>query len=86
MSNNYVTTNIRLPKEMLKTLKLKAAQEDKSIAQLIREAIKKAFAKKEKLLSREELKKDPFFKTIGMFDDGIKDGSIHHDRDIYGSD
>lgn len=86
MSTNYVTTNIRLPKEMLKALKHKAAEEEKSTAQLIREAIEQVFIKKERKLSKREFKKDSFFKIVGMFDDGIKDGSVHHDRDIYGTD
>lgn len=84
MSTHYVTINIRLPKEMLKMLKQKAIEEEKSTAQLIREAIEQVFIKKESKLSRQEFKKDPFFKIVGMFDDGVKDGSIHHDRDIYG--
>lgn len=85
MGTNYVTTNIRLPKEMLKMLKHRAVEEDKSVAQLIREAIEQVFIKKERKLSRREFKNDPFFKIIGMFEDGIKDGSVHHDRDIYGT-
>ncbi|MGB9627549.1 MAG: CopG family transcriptional regulator [Thermodesulfobacteriota bacterium] len=86
MGTNYVTTNIRLPKEMLRLLKQKAIEEEKSTAQLIREAIEEVFIKKERKLSGQEFKEDPFFKIVGMFDDGIKDGSVHHDRDIYGTD
>ncbi|MFQ6066754.1 MAG: CopG family transcriptional regulator [bacterium] len=86
MDTDYVTTNVRLPRQMLRALKLKAAREDKSVAQLIREAIEQAFAEKERQLSVKQFKKDSFFKIIGMFDDGIKDGSVHHDRDIYGKD
>jgi len=85
MKTNYVTTNIRLPKGMLKALKHKAAEEEKSTAQLIREAIEQVFIKKERKLSRREFKKDPFFKIIGICNTGIKDGSVHHDRDIYGA-
>ncbi|GAH11038.1 unnamed protein product, partial [marine sediment metagenome] len=36
--------------------------------------------------SVKQFKEDSFFKIIGMFNDGIKDGSVHHDRDIYGKD
>lgn len=86
MPNHYVTTNIRLPKEMLKMLKQKALEEEKSTAQLIREAIEKTYFKKESKLSRGEFKKDPFFKIVGMLEDGVKDGSVHHDRDIYGAE
>ncbi|MFH0924759.1 MAG: hypothetical protein V1872_03865 [bacterium] len=31
-----------------------------------------------------QFKKNPFWNIVGMFDDGIDDGAIHHDRDIYG--
>jgi len=86
MNTNYVTTNVRLPKEMLRALKLEAVREDKSVAQLVREAIEQTFSQKERQPSVKQFKEDSFFKIIGMFDDGIKDGSVHHDRDIYGKD
>jgi predicted DNA-binding protein len=38
---NFVTTNIRLPKEVLKKLKHKAVEDNKSVSQLIREAVQK---------------------------------------------
>ncbi|GAG95042.1 unnamed protein product, partial [marine sediment metagenome] len=48
MNTNYVTTNVRLPKEMLRALKLEAVREDKSVAQLVREAIEQTFGQKER--------------------------------------
>lgn len=80
----YVTTNIRVPKDVLRSLKLKALQEDKSVAQLIREAIEQILFKGERDLGKREFEKDPFLKIIGMCRTGVKDGAIHHDRDIYG--
>jgi len=80
----FVTTNIRISKEKLKALKLKAVEENKSVAQLIREAIDKfLFPSKEKAPA-EDIKKDPFFKIVGMFESGIRDASVNHDKYIYG--
>jgi predicted DNA-binding protein len=39
MQKEYVTTNVRLPQEAHRQLKLRAFQEEKSLAELIREAI-----------------------------------------------
>ena len=41
MKQDYITTNIRLPRSWHKELKLQAARQDKSLATLIREAVKK---------------------------------------------
>lgn len=80
----FVATNIRLPKRVLQDLKLRAVKENKSMAGLIREALEKAYGIRARERNAAELKKDPFFKVIGMVQDGIGDGSVHHDRDIYG--
>jgi Arc/MetJ-type ribon-helix-helix transcriptional regulator len=82
---NYVTTNVRLPKNMLKILKLKAFQEEKSVAQLIREAIQELLESKREKSSSFKRKSNSFLKIIGICNSGIKDGSVHHDRDIYGT-
>lgn len=39
MQKEYITTNVRLPQEAHRQLKLRALQEEKSLAELIREAI-----------------------------------------------
>lgn len=39
MQKEYITTNVRLPQEAHRQLKLRALQEEKSLAALIREAI-----------------------------------------------
>jgi|ETN02SMinimDraft_2_1059926.scaffolds.fasta_scaffold422546_1 hypothetical protein len=39
MSNNYITTNVRLPRSLHKTLKRRALEEEKSFAELIRNAL-----------------------------------------------
>lgn len=80
----YTATNIRLPKKTIEALKIKAAKERTSLAQLIRDAIEIAYhvGTPEKGI---DPKKDPFYKLIGAFKSGIKDGALHHDRDIYGA-
>jgi predicted DNA-binding protein len=80
MSTN-VATNIRLPGEVLKALKYKAIEEKKSINQLIREAIELSFITSAK---PEKYAKDPFENIIGIAKSGIRDGSVKHDRYLYG--
>ncbi len=75
-----VTTNIRLPEELLKTLKYKAIEEKKSVNQLIREAIEMSLAVAPEL---GKVEKDPFEDMIGIARSGIKDGSSKHDRYLY---
>lgn len=83
--SDLIATNIRIEREKLKALKLKAVEENKSISQLIREAVDKVFLEGQKGENRpkKRIKNDPFFKIIGMYANGIKDGSINHDRYIY---
>ena len=76
-----VATNIRLPEEVLKTLKYKAIEENKSVNQLIREAIEMSLTTS---IQPEKHVKDPFEGVIGIAKSGIKDGSTKHDRYIYG--
>ena len=28
--------------------------------------------------------RDPFFSIVGICNSGLRDGAVHHDRDIYG--
>jgi len=76
-----VATNIRLPEEVLKALKYKAIEENKSVNQLIREAIEIALTTP---VQPEKLVKDPFERVIGIAKSGIKDGSTKHDHYLYG--
>ena len=81
---DYTATNIRLPRKTLEALKIKAAKERKSLAQLIRDAIEVAYhvgTPEEQV----DPQKDPLHHLIGAWKSGIKDGALRHDRDIYGS-
>ncbi|MFA5140839.1 MAG: ribbon-helix-helix protein, CopG family [Elusimicrobiota bacterium] len=80
----YVATNIRLPKDVLQALKVRAAKEGKSMAQMIREALRKAFgigAEKDAVDPR----RDPLYDLLGAWESGIADGAENHDKDVYGS-
>lgn len=79
---DYITTNIRLPRELLKALKHKAIEENKSVSQLIREAVFKLIAHKDKKVL--SVDKDPLHKIVAMAKSGIKDGSKYHDLYLYG--
>lgn len=80
MSTN-IATNIRLPEEVLKTLKYKAIEERKSVNQLVREAIEAFLSAPDRSAIQE---RDPFEAVIGIARSGIKDGSVKHDAYLYG--
>jgi len=76
-----IATNIRLPENLLKTLKCKAIKEKKSMNQVVREAIEMSLAAEPK---SKVSKKDSFEDIIGIARSGIKDASSRHDRYLYG--
>jgi len=75
-----IATNIRLPENILKTLRHRAIEEKKSMNQLIREAIEISLAAAPQ---PEERRKDPFEDVIGIARSGIKDASSKHDHYLY---
>ena len=50
----YVTTNIRLPKDLYREIKHRALEEEKSLAQIIRESVMQYLAAPEVAESRTE--------------------------------
>lgn len=79
----YTATNIRLPRKTLEALKIRAAKERKSLAQLIRDAIEQVYHVGGAAAGVDP-KADPSYRLLGAWESGIADGSLHHDRDIYG--
>ena len=79
---DYATTNIRLRRKTWLGLKLRSAQEGKSMAQLIRDAVESVYGERKK--KGQSPKNSGFYKLLGSVASGIKDGAEHHDRDIYG--
>lgn len=78
---NFVTTNIRLPKDILKKLKHKAVEDNKSVSHLIREAIQKLLLSPQE---KDNYKEDSFNDVIGIAESGPRDGSTKHDSYLYG--
>jgi hypothetical protein len=88
----YVTTNIRLPKDLYREIKLRALEEEKSLAQIIRESVMQYLAAPEVAEPRTEgaaavddWENDPLW-LIGtdpvMAD--VTDASVNHDLYLYG--
>ncbi len=76
-----VATNIRMPEELLKTLKHKAVEEKKSVNRLICEAIELSLTV---IPQSAKPSDDSFENIIGSAHSGCKDGSVHHDHYLYG--
>lgn len=85
MDSEHTTTNIRLPRKTLEFLKLRAVKERKSLAQLIREALDEVYGTGAGG-ARRDVRRSRLYKLEGLGASGIRDGSEHHDRDIYGVD
>jgi hypothetical protein len=92
MEIEYVTTNVRLPKEMHRALKWRAVEENTSVAALIRESIARYLVEEQTAVVPLEDKpvSDPIFQlgsltaeTEVIRGDCPTDGAICHDRDIY---
>ena len=81
----YTATNIRLPEKTLESLKIRAAKERKSLAQMVRDAIELTYhiGGEEKSM---DPKKDALYGLMGAYESGLADGAVRHDRDIYGAD
>lgn len=88
----YVTTNIRLPKEVYREAKRRALDEEKSLAEVIRESVvqylvRSAQSNAEGLDEREPIDwdNDPLglIGTDPVIAD-VTDGSVNHDVYLYG--
>jgi len=82
----YVTTNIRLPKQLYREIKRRAAEEDKSMAQVLREAAAEYIASTEADHPVEETEDDDPLWLIGTdpVDLGVTDASVNFDEYLYG--
>lgn len=78
----YLTTNIRIEADILKELKLKAVNEGKRVAELVRDAIRQYLHGKKAEIK--DIRKDPLFKIIGMCETGHKYDSERLDELLYG--
>lgn len=62
---------------------MKAADEGKSVAEIVREALTSYLESKEPTLTEEEFRNDPFFQAIGIGRGSDPDSSEAHDRYLY---
>jgi hypothetical protein len=92
MEIEYVTTNVRLPKEMHRALKGRAVEENTSMAALIRESIARYLVEEQAAVVplEDEPVSDPIFQLGSLTveseiiqGDRPTDGAVQHDRDIY---
>jgi hypothetical protein len=77
----YVTTNVRLPAEMLKALKRRALDEGTSVADLVRASVASYLVRDDG--QAVDYENDPFFALGREPGVGPSDGSENHDRYIY---
>jgi len=88
----YVTTNIRLPKDVYREIKHRALEEEKSLAEIIRESVVQYLAGPQVVALRSEegatiddWENDPLWLigTDATIAD-VTDGSVNHDLYLYG--
>lgn len=82
----YVTTNVRLPKELYRQAKRRALEEEKSLAEVIRESVAQYLVGEAKpQIGLEAWENDPLWLigTDATVAD-VTDGSINHDFYLYG--
>ncbi len=84
-----ITTNIRLPSEKLKELKLLAIHSGTTVSGLLREAVdwllqNKGSAVRSPSAERKTTQKDPFYDAVGIGAGGPSDDSVRHDFYLYG--
>lgn len=84
-----ITTNIRLPEEQWKALKIMAVHAGTSVSELLRRAIQGLLAgtsTPKAPAGPRNLKrvKDPFFDAVGIGEGGPSDDSVRHDHYLYG--
>ena len=92
---NLVATNIRLPEEDLALYKEIAMAEKKSFSEYVRQSLGETTKNKVYGISKKpKKKKSSVWKDAPIwniskyrpYSSGIKDGSVHHDKYIYGPD
>ena len=93
--SEYVTTNIRLPKAMYERVKELALEENKSLAQVVRESLVEYLVKPKSKLSPEtdDDFDDPIYHIAELtrpdevnWGDRPTDTSVRHDFYLYGAD
>ncbi len=73
-------TQVYFPSEVYRRIEKRADEEDKSSAQIIREAVEKFLEEKNRAVDWEN---DPLFRAIGILESETGDLSENHDAYIY---
>lgn len=85
---DHVSTNVRLPREQWRALKMRAFEEGKSMGQVLRELLERSFAPQEASIKKSAVKKrgskGRFSSMIGLGASGVSDGGARHDEALYG--
>lgn len=73
-------TQVYFPEKLYRDVRKRAKSESKSVAAVVREAVKKHLEEKEI-----DWENDPFFKAVGFIKSGVTDMSVNHDHYLYGA-
>jgi len=74
-------TQVYFPGEVYRRIEKQAKDEDKSSAQIIREAVEKFLEEKSRVV---DWQNDPLFQAVGILESEAGDLSENHDAYIYG--
>ena len=74
-------TQVYFPNEVYRKIQKQAREEDKSSAQIIREAVDKFLEEKNRAI---DWQNDPFFQAVGILESEAGDLSENHDAYVYG--
>lgn len=77
-------TQVYFPDKLYRDVRKRAKSESKSVAAVVREAVKEYLSKEEDE-KKIDWENDPFFKAAGFFKSGAGDLSINHDHYLYGA-
>jgi len=79
-----IATNIRLPEEDYRALKLRARSDSQSVATHLRKAVQLYVQGKAVDGSRKVTARKPLGDLVGLFSSGLTDGAEQHDSYVYG--
>jgi hypothetical protein len=81
-----VTVPIELSEEEAAGLQAWARRQGVTVSELVRRLVRQAGSAAEAPLTDEEYESDPLWSIAGMVETGTVDGSVNHDRYLYGAD
>jgi len=77
--------NVRLTREQWTALKIRSARDEKSLGQLIRDAVDVLLGRLPAPCAEGVVREEgPMYGLVGLVESGIEDGSDEHDAYLYG--